>query len=96
MTTTDKRSAEDTRTLTLTLGHEQLVIRQRYETLSIMNDFAIGIWFLVGSVLFLYPALAEAGTWLFIVGSAQFLLRPVIRLAHQLHLQRVPSSSWSF
>ncbi|WP_435105418.1 YrhK family protein [Arhodomonas sp. AD133] len=73
-----------------------VVIRRRYEVLSMLNDFAIGSWFLVGSVFFLYPSLMDAGVWLFIVGSAQFLLRPIIRLAHRLHLQRIPASNWEF
>ena len=80
--------------LTLHLGHEELVIRRRYETLSIINDFLIAIWFLVGSVLFLYPSLAEPAAWLFIIGSFQFLIRPTLRLISHLHLQRVPESNW--
>lgn len=80
--------------LTLRLGHEELVIRQRYETLSIANDFLIAIWFLLGSVFFLYPALEHTAIWLFIVGSGQFLIRPTLRLAHQVHLKRVPGERW--
>lgn len=78
----------------LTVGHEQLVIQRRYETASILNDFLVAIWFLVGSVMFLYPDLVDTGTWLFIVGSAQLMIRPVIRLAHHIHLRRLPASSW--
>lgn len=32
------------------LGPEVLVIRDRYEVLSIVNDVMIGLWFVVGSV----------------------------------------------
>lgn len=80
--------------LTLTFGHEQLVIRRRYEVLSIINDFLIAIWFLVGSVLSLYPSLEKAAVWLFIIGSFQFLIRPTLRLAAHIHLQRAPESHW--
>ncbi|HDY84461.1 hypothetical protein LCGC14_0584900 [marine sediment metagenome] len=80
--------------LTLTLGHEQLVIRRRYEVLSIVNDFFIAIWFLAGSIIFLYPSLEKVAAWLFIIGSVQFLIRPTIRLMAHLHLQRVPDSRW--
>ena len=34
------------------VGHRELVIRGRYETLSIVNDILIGLIFLVGSILF--------------------------------------------
>lgn len=80
--------------VTFTIGHEQLVIRRRYEITSIINDFFIAIWFFVGSVFFLYPTLNTAGTWLFIIGSFQFLIRPTIRLAGHIHLQRIPASRW--
>lgn len=33
--------------LTLKFGNEELVIRRRYELISIINDFFIAIWFLV-------------------------------------------------
>ncbi|MDN5862487.1 MAG: YrhK family protein [Salinisphaera sp.] len=80
--------------LTLQLGHEELTIRRRYQALSILNDFLIALWFVVGSVLFLFPALETTAIWCFIVGSTQFLLRPTIRLAHQFHLRRLPESHW--
>ncbi len=79
--------------LTLTIGHDELVIRRRYEALSIVNDILVGVWFLVGSVLFFSEATTYAGTWLFVIGSAELLVRPVIRLARQVHLRRVPARS---
>ena len=74
--------------LVFTLGHEELVIRQRYETASIVNDILIGTWFLVGSFLFFSSSTATAGTWLFVVGSVEMLLRPLIRLTRRVHLHR--------
>ncbi len=80
--------------LTFTIGREQLVIRRRYEVLSIFNDFLIAIWFLVGSVFFLFPDLETAAIWLFIIGSFQFLVRPAIRLTARIHIGRMPESHW--
>ncbi|WP_372982998.1 YrhK family protein [Marinobacter sediminum] len=80
--------------LTLKLGHEELIIRRRYEVLSIINDFFIAIWFLVGSILFLFPEYEQAAIWLFIIGSFQFLIRPTIRLVSHIHVKRIPASNW--
>lgn len=80
--------------LTLRIGHEQLVIQRRYQAASILNDILIGTWFLVGSVFFFYPDLEEAGTWLFVAGSAQLLIRPLIRLSRLVHLRHLPEGSW--
>ena len=77
--------------LTLTLGHEELVIRRRYEVLSIGNDFLIAVWFVIGSVLFFSSSTTYAGTWLFVAGSIELLFRPLIRLGRHLHLRRLPS-----
>jgi hypothetical protein len=81
---------------TIRIGHDELVIRHRYEIASILNDFFIAVWFLIGSILFLFASLEEAGVWLFILGSAQLLIRPIIRLTRMIHLQKIPKSSWEF
>lgn len=75
------------------LGHEELVIRRRYEVLSIVNDILVGLWFLVGSILFFSAETTYVGTWFFVIGSVELLIRPVIRFARRVHLQRVPMAS---
>ena len=80
--------------LNIVLGPHELVIRRRYQTISIINDFLIGIWFLVGSIFFFWPAWMNMGTWLFVIGSAQLLIRPMIRLAHHIHLKPTPTGRW--
>ncbi|GAA4871137.1 YrhK family protein [Actinomycetospora straminea] len=56
------------------LGHEELVIRRRYEVLSIVNDILVGLWFLVGSILFFSEATTYLGTWFFVIGSVELLI----------------------
>ena len=80
--------------LKIHIGHEELVIRRRYEALSIGNDVLIALWFLVGSILFFWESTATAAKWCFLLGSIEFLIRPAIRLARRFHLQRVGGSGW--
>ncbi|WP_328856513.1 YrhK family protein [Williamsia herbipolensis] len=75
--------------LTFTIGREELVIRQRWEVVSIVNDILVAIWFIAGSILFFGESTTYAGTWLFLAGSVELLIRPVIRLARRVHLQRL-------
>lgn len=82
-------TSDDHNVTTLHVGREELVIRQRYEVLSIVNDIVIGLLFLVGSFFFLSSSTELDGTWLFIVGSLMMLVRPVIRLTRRVHLQRL-------
>ncbi|RJS93738.1 YrhK family protein [Salinisphaera sp. Q1T1-3] len=82
-------SPDSTRdTAVIHFGREELVIRQRYEIVSIANDVLIGVWFLIGTVFFFYDSLVYWGTWLFLVGSIEMLIRPTIRLVRRVHLQR--------
>jgi hypothetical protein len=64
-------------------------INEIYEWLHILNDLFIGIYFLVGSVFFLYPDLEEAGTWLFIIGSGQMLIGPVLRTLNKFYARTI-------
>lgn len=65
-----------------------VVIRNRYESLSIVNDLLQGLWFAIGSFLFFSEATMTAATILFALGSLQMLIRPVIRLSRRIHLRR--------
>ncbi|WP_240930582.1 YrhK family protein [Isoptericola sp. BMS4] len=79
---------EPDNTTVLHIGREELVVRQRYEVVSIVNDLLIGTWFVIGSVFFFFASLSTAGTWLFLVGSVQMLVRPAIRFRRRVHLKR--------
>ncbi|PCN47067.1 hypothetical protein Csp2054_13860 [Curtobacterium sp. 'Ferrero'] len=82
---------------TIRLGPDELRIRGLYETISIVNDVMVALWFVVGSILFFSEATSTVGTWFFLVGSVQLLIRPVIRLSRRVHLGRIapdgPNSS---
>ncbi|NVJ53830.1 MAG: YrhK family protein [Campylobacteraceae bacterium] len=71
------------------IGNRYIVIQRRYEFIGAFNDLLIAIWFLVGSFFFLNDAFMESGTWLFIVGSAQLLIKPLIKLASLIHVSGI-------
>lgn len=71
------------------IGDEHIVIQRRYEAAGALNDLLIAVWFLLGSFFFLSQTLQENGTWLFIVGSAQLLIKPALKLASLVHVGRV-------
>lgn len=94
--TQDPSNSTKSPPLTIHFGAEQLVIRRRYEVASMLNDLMIGLWFVAGSCLFFYPSLERLGIWLFLVGSIQLLIRPLIRIAKDVHLRRLPGDGWDF
>lgn len=80
------------RPLVVTIGNKELMLRRRYEVLSISNDILVAVWFVVGSILFFSPETTEAGTWFFLLGSIELLIRPAIRLSRNVHMGRVRSA----
>lgn len=61
----------------------------RYELAHTCVDFAAAILFLVGSVLFFWDATIYVATWMFVLGSICFCLKPTLRLAREVHLYRL-------
>ncbi len=57
------------------------------DVLGWINDFMIGLEFLVGSIEFLPGHLNTIGVYLFILGSFQILLVPTIRISRDIHLK---------
>lgn len=78
------------------LGSDKLIVNERYEVASKLNDILIGLWFVIGSVFFFFDSLQTAAIALFLVGSVELLARPVIRIARDVHLKKLPADSWDY
>ncbi len=79
----------DSKKLDVDIGQDHVVIQRRYDALGAVNDLLIAVWFLIGSFFFLKESLTTDGTWLFILGSAQLLIKPLIKLISLIHVGRV-------
>ena len=73
---------------------KEVLVRRRYEALSIATDLMIALFFVSGSILYFWDSTAVAARWVYLVGSLWFLGRPMIRLARRLHLQRWDDDHW--
>ena len=62
-------------------------VHERLEWLHIVNDYVSASLFLVGSILFLYPAWQRTATWMFIIGSLVFLNGPVLRTLNKHYVK---------
>lgn len=71
-----------------TPGHSEIV--RKYELYRTIVEFLAAVFFIVGSVFFFYESLLYAGTWLFLIGSILFAVRPTIRLLLELRLANLP------
>lgn len=75
--------------LDVQIGTYEVSFSKKYRFIALMNDFTLGLEFLIGSVLFLFESTQTAGTILFILGSAQLLARPVIKIMHAFYFSRI-------
>ncbi len=87
-----KQAHQNDSDLHVVAGREKIVVEKRYEVASIVNDFMIGAWFLAGSILFFWQTTMETGTWFFVMGSAQLIIRPAVRLIRHIHMKRTTPS----
>ncbi|MAZ04273.1 MAG: N-acetyl-gamma-glutamyl-phosphate reductase [Sneathiella sp.] len=55
-----------------------------YALIYTIVDFSAAIFFIGGSILFFYESTTYIGTWLFLIGSIFFALRPTTRLLREL------------
>lgn len=60
-----------------------------YSYLSIGNDIMVGLEFLVGSFEFFPSGNEILGVYLFIAGSSQLLIRPIIEISRRIHMYRI-------
>lgn len=79
--------------LDISIGKEELVIRNRYETAILFNDFLIALWFILGSAFFLMPHMANIGAWVFLFASIQFLIRPALGLIRNIRIKKIRAAS---
>ncbi|WP_375688808.1 YrhK family protein [Pseudooceanicola sp. LIPI14-2-Ac024] len=61
----------------------------RYEIAYTLVDFGAAFTFIAGSIMFFSEAWQTVGTWMFLVGSFLFALKPTIRLAREIKLYRM-------
>ncbi|MGV3225044.1 YrhK family protein [Staphylococcus hyicus] len=60
-----------------------------YKTLYQLNDVVLGLIFLIGSFLFFSDSTVFQGTVLFVIGSIQMIIRPLIAMIHDLHMAMI-------
>jgi hypothetical protein len=69
-------------------NHAEVV--RKYELYRTVVEFLAALFFVIGSIFFFYDNLIFAGTWLFLIGSILFAVRPTVRLLLELRLANLP------
>lgn len=80
---------EDKKELEFNIFGFDIKIDTFYKLLYQINDIILAMFFIVGSFLFFKEATTFAGTVLFVIGSIQMLIRPLIAITRDIHISRV-------
>ncbi|MGI8313664.1 YrhK family protein [Halobacillus mangrovi] len=72
----------------ISMGKHEIFFKKEYKILYTVNEFLLGLWFLIGSICFYFEELKTWGVTLFVLGSMQMLIRPSIRLVHSFHMRK--------
>jgi len=73
-----------------TATHAHRVIYRRYEIAYTACDLIAALLFVFGSLLFFWRETTPTAIWLFFIGSLFFTMRPLARIARELHLALLP------
>lgn len=92
----NQNSGQHNTAININVGHHEIIIGRRYGFLYSLNDILIAVWFIIGDILFFWDGMKELGIWLFLLGSIQLLIRPIIRICQNMHLKRINPSHDSF
>ncbi len=74
-------------------GKYGLFFNRNYHLIALANEIMTGLWFVAGSFLFLSEKTKLIGTILFIIGSTQLLISPILKIIHSMTLRRDPDFS---
>jgi len=61
----------------------------RFELARTIVDFLAAVCFIIGSAFYFSPAMTNEGTWLFLIGSILFAVKPTIKLSRELAMQQL-------
>ncbi|WP_244869444.1 YrhK family protein [Tetragenococcus muriaticus] len=78
--------------LTFTLFKHDIEIGAFYNLLYQANDVILALFFIVGSFLFFKESTTFYGTILFVIGSFQLLIRPLIMISKEIHIYRIKNN----
>lgn len=73
-----------------TRSHKHRQTTRRYEIFRTLVEFLAAVSFIAGSILFFYDSLQTEATWLFLIGSILFAVRPTIRMVMEFRLDDLP------
>lgn len=70
----------------LKAGRLRIYFQNRYNLISLINDFLVGIMYILGSLLPMMGFPSQYGTYLYLAGGVFLTMRPVLKILHNIYV----------
>ncbi|KAA9232100.1 MULTISPECIES: YrhK family protein [Aerococcus] len=81
----ENSEAED---IVVKIGPLRLYFQNVYTIISLINDIFTGSLYFIGSICNFFGAPAIYGNTLYLIGGFSFVMRPIIKLIHNIHIYK--------
>lgn len=75
------------------IGKYKMIVEKRYKVLSWLNDFFLGVLYLIGSTLYLTDVDQRIAISFFLAGSVLMIARAVLNILKDLHIRSIKPGS---
>lgn len=72
----------------LKAGRLRIYFQNRYNLISLINDFLVGIMYICGSLAPMLGFPSQYGTYLYLAGGLFLTMRPVLKIIHNIYIYK--------
>lgn len=72
----------------LKTGRIRIYFQNRYNLISLINDFLVGIMYISGSLAPMMGFPSQYGTYLYLAGGIFLTMRPVLKIIHNIYIYK--------
>ena len=72
----------------LKAGRLRIYFQNRYNLISLINDFLVGIMYILGSLAPMLGFPSQYGTYLYLAGGLFLTMRPVLKIIHNVYIYK--------
>jgi hypothetical protein len=89
----EKKVYDNDEDVHIQVGKYKMIVEKRYNVLSWLNDFFLGVLYFIGSILYLTDVDQRIAISFFLAGSVLMIARSVLNILKDLHIRSIKPGS---
>lgn len=89
----EKKVYDNDEDVYIQVGKYKMIVEKRYNVLSWLNDFFLGVLYFIGSILYLIDVDQRIAISFFLAGSILMIARAVLNILKDLHIRSIKPGS---